>query len=36
MEVGVQFVVKLYPARNRQIDIQVLDMTKNFINMNFV
>jgi len=36
MEVGLQFVVKLYPARNRQIEVQVLDMTKNFINKNFV
>jgi hypothetical protein len=36
MELGVQFVVKLYPARNRQIEVQVLDMTKNVINKNFV
>ena len=29
MEVGVQFIVKLYCVRSREIDIKELEITKN-------
>jgi hypothetical protein len=36
MEVGVQFIVKLYPVRNCQIDIKEFEVTKNFINTTYL